>query len=107
MTCTSNLCIAPAGKGVTHRLKNAFIILVRHAVPEWKVQSIIFSLSNADVLNQTPSDLHATCDGDAYPQLSSPREEFPILVEANCHYPVGGVKRFFDTVAVMYIDVDI
>ena len=107
MTCTSNLCIAPAGKGVTHRFKNAFIVLVRHAVPEWKVQSIIFSLSNADVLNQTPSDLRAACDGAAYPQLSSPGEKFPVLVEANRHYPVGGVKRFFDAITVVYINVNI
>jgi len=28
-------------------------------------------------------------------------------METNGHYPVSGIKRFFDAIAVMYVNIDV
>lgn len=43
----------------------------------------------------------------AHPEFPCPGKEFSVLVKANRHYPVRDVECFFDTVAVVHIDVDI
>ncbi len=40
-------------------------------------------------------------------QLTRSREEFAVLVERTSHDPIGGVESFFDTVAVMNVDIDV
>lgn len=34
-------------------------------------------------------------------------KEFAVFMQGDTHYPVSGVEGFFDTVAVMHIDVDV
>jgi hypothetical protein len=43
----------------------------------------------------------------ANPQLSRAGKVLSILVEADCHDAVCGIERFFDTVAVMYVNIDV
>jgi len=59
MTWHFELRSSVRGKENTYRLENAFIVFVRHPVPEWEVQSIIFSLSDTDILDQISSETHA------------------------------------------------
>lgn len=39
--------------------------------------------------------------------IASAREKIAKLVKRACEHTIGCVKRFFDTVAVMYVDVNV
>ena len=95
------------GGGDAHRLENAFVVFVRHAIPEWKVQSIVFALSNTNILNQISSDSFTACDLIAHSQLSCPWKELSILVKTNRHHPVRSIERFLNAVTVVHVDVNI
>lgn len=43
----------------------------------------------------------------ANPEFPCSGEELSVFVEANGHYPIRSVECFFDTIAVVHIDVDI
>jgi effector-binding domain-containing protein len=93
----------------THRFEDAFIISICDTIPQWKVQRIAFSFPDTSILDvERLSDVrYQTIHSFTYPQFTSTREILSVFVKANGHYSVGGVKCFFNTVAVMDVDVDI
>ena len=40
-------------------------------------------------------------------ELASPWEVLSVFVEGACHDAIGSVKRFFNTIAVVDIDIDV
>lgn len=42
-----------------------------------------------------------------YTQLTSPREVFSVLVEADSHDPIGRIKCLFNTVSMVDVNVDV
>ena len=55
-----------------------------------EVDRIIFALRHTNISNVTGT-----------------REEFAKLVEGNAHHSIGGVERFFDTITMMDIDINV
>jgi hypothetical protein len=45
--------------------------------------------------------------GGAHPQITGTRKVLAILVKAHRHDPVSGVKRLFNSITVMNIDVNV
>ena len=80
----------PVHNALNHGLKDTLVRDIIDAVTKRKIDRVIFALSDADVA-----------------QLARPWEIFAVLVEGHRHDTIGGVKRLFDTVAVVDIDVDI
>lgn len=73
-----------------HRLKNALVRDIVDTIPEGEVDRIIFALANTDVA-----------------ELASAGEVLAVLVEGNGHDAICGVKRFFDTITMVNINVDV
>merc|ERR1719311_569694 len=73
-----------------HWFKNRLIGSIVHAFLQGEIYRIVLALLRAQVGNR-----------------SSPGEEVAVLVEAARHYSVRAVKRLFDAVAVVDVDVDV
>jgi hypothetical protein len=72
------------------RLKDALVGDIVNTITERKVDSIVFSLANANIA-----------------ELSGSREVLSVLMEGYGHHSVGGIERLLNTIAVMDIDIDI
>ena len=70
------------------RLENSFVGGIINAISKGKVDGIILSLANSNVA-----------------ELACAWKVLALFVERYCHHTVCGVKGFFDTVAVMHIDI--
>lgn len=71
-------------------LEDSLVRSIINAIAERKVDRVMLSLANANVA-----------------KLSSTRKVFAILVERDCHDPISGIESFFDTIAMMNVDVDV
>lgn len=78
------------GRKYAHRLKHAPVVLVRDAIPQRHVDRVVPALAVSDIL-----------------EVARSREELAVLVERGGHDAVGGVERFFDSVAMVDVDVDV
>lgn len=72
------------------RLEDVLVCLIRDAVTEGEINSIIFACSDTNVA-----------------KLAGAREVLAILVERDCHNAIGRVKGFLNTVTVVHVNVDV
>lgn len=42
-----------------------------------------------------------------YGDITSSREKIAEFVEGNCHYTIGGIEGFFNTITMVDIDVNV
>ena len=75
---------------VDHRLKDALVAGVVNTVTEREVDGVVLSVADADI-----------------PKFAGAREVLAVLVEGNGHDTVGAVEGFFNTVTVVYVNVDV
>lgn len=71
-------------------LKDTLVALVVDPVTQRDINSVVFSTADANVM-----------------KVAGARKEIAIFVERHCHDTIGAVEGFFDTIAVMHINVDI
>lgn len=74
----------------TYRLEDSFIRLVIDTILQRKVHGVTFPSTFAFVV-----------------QISCPGKVIAKLVEGARHHSIGGVEGFFDSVSVMYVDVNV
>jgi hypothetical protein len=61
-----------------------------HPVIQGEVDGVILALSVANIEN-----------------VSSARKVFSKLVEAHCHYSIGGIKRFLYSISMMNVNINV
>lgn len=71
-------------------LEDSLVRSIVNAIAERKIDRVVLSLADANVA-----------------KLTSTRKVFAILMKRDCHDPISGVESFFDTVAVMNVDVNV
>lgn len=74
----------------TDGFKDALVRFVRDTVPQWEVDRVVPALSEPNVLD-----------------VSGSREELSVFVERASHDSIGRVERFFDSVSVVHVDIDV
>jgi small-conductance mechanosensitive channel len=80
----------PLHDALDDRLEDVFVRLVIDTVSKWEVDGVVFAWANSDVT-----------------EFPGPREVLAIFVERNGHHTVGGIERFFHTITVMNVNIDI
>ena len=65
-----------------------FVACIIYPVPEGEIETVIFPPTRPDI-----------------PEIPRPGEIFPVLVEGDCHNPVGCVEGLLDPVTVVDVDV--
>ncbi len=75
---------------IDYRLEHIVIVVIVHSIGQWAIDGVVLASLVADVLHRPSSG-----------------EVFPELVKGKSHYSICSVKRFFYSISVMDIDVDV
>lgn len=90
----------------SHGLKNLTIVLIRDTISERDITRVRLPFANPSIL-ELESDLTKKNHDMTDSQVTSAWEILSIFVEADCHYTVGSVEGFFDTIAMMAVYVNV
>lgn len=77
-------------KPKTHRFEHALVSFISDTIPQREVDRVVPSLSESNIFD-----------------ISSPGEEFTVLVERTGHDSIGRVEGFFNSISMVNIDVDV
>lgn len=97
------------GKYYTCRFKDAVKPLVCDTFSQWNIDGVAFTFTQTNILRR-PVSAWQTCTMEVlrkHLESPSPWEEITKEMERTSHNSVCGVERFFNSIAVMHIDIDV
>ena len=93
--------LVPVDNALDDRLENALVAFVGDSVPQWHIDCV--SIVSGAIIVGLPLARADTVISD----FACSGEELPVFVETGRHDSICGIERFFDTVSMMNIDIDI